>query len=113
VEAGDAEEALRIFREEEGHFDLVFSDVVLPDKSGIKLTEEIAEESPDMPVILSSGYTDQKSQWPMIEERGYRFLQKPYSLPELLGVVGEAVAGAGAGRQEAKSDEKGTELSAP
>ncbi len=113
VEAGDAEEALRIFHKEEGHFDLVFSDVVLPDKSGIKLTEEIAEESPDMPVILSSGYTDQKSQWPMIEERGYRFLQKPYSLPELLGVVGEAVAGAGAGRQEAKSDEKGTELSAP
>ncbi|MFH1501915.1 MAG: PAS domain-containing protein [Candidatus Eisenbacteria bacterium] len=91
--AADAEEALRIFRKEGGDFALVFSDVVLPDKSGIRLIGELAQEKPDVRVMLSSGYTDQKSQWPVIEEKGYRFLQKPYSLTELLNAVREAVLG--------------------
>ncbi|MBD3349488.1 MAG: PAS domain-containing protein [Candidatus Eisenbacteria bacterium] len=90
--AADAEEALRIFRDRSDDFSLVFSDVVLPDKSGIRLVEELSEEAPDVRAMLTSGYTDQKSQWPMIEEKGYRFLQKPYSLPELLSAVRDAIA---------------------
>lgn len=90
--AADADEALRIFRDDNGEFALVFSDVVLPDKSGIRLIEELSQEKPSIRVMLSSGYTDQKSQWPVIEERGYRFLQKPYSLTDLLNAVREAVS---------------------
>jgi len=91
TEAASAEDALRIFRESRGEFHLVFSDVVLPDESGIQLVERFIKERPDVPVLLSSGYTDQKSQWPIIRERGYRFLQKPYALPDLLGTVREII----------------------
>jgi len=108
VAAADAEEALRIFQKENGGFSLVFSDVVLPDKSGIRLVEELAAEWPGVRAMLTSGYTDQKSQWPTIEQKGYCFLQKPYSLPELLSAVRNAISDeheTGAGREE--SDHSG------
>ena len=78
-----------VFEKEGGNFHLVFSDVVLPDRSGIKLVDELLSRRPGLPILLSSGYTDQKSQWPVIQEKGFRFLQKPYSLVNLLGTVDE------------------------
>jgi CheY-like chemotaxis protein len=90
-EAAAAEEALELFKREGGRFDLIFSDVVLPDKSGIRLIEDLLQIRSDLQVLVSSGYTDQKSQWPAIQEKGYRFLQKPYSLEDLLHTVDELV----------------------
>ncbi len=86
------EEARRIFGAEQSRLDLVFSDVVLPDGSGINLIDEFLEQKPQLRVILSSGYTDQKLQWPVIQNRGYRFLQKPYTLAGLLKAIQEEIA---------------------
>jgi PAS domain S-box-containing protein len=91
VEAATAQEALDVFEVEKGDFELVFADVVLPDKSGIQLVDQLLSQKPELRVLLSSGYTDDKSQWPVIKERGFRFLPKPYALPELLGNVAEAL----------------------
>jgi PAS domain S-box-containing protein len=90
-EAASADEALDIFDREAGQFDVVFSDVVLPGLSGIRLVDRLLELRPNLEVLLSSGYTDQKSQWPVIREKGFRFLQKPYSLPDLLGAIEDTV----------------------
>jgi len=90
-EAGAYEEAVELFEQEGGNFDLIFSDVVLPDKSGIRLIDDLLSIRPDIRVLVCSGYTDQKSQWPVIQEKGFRFLQKPYSLVDLLGTVDELV----------------------
>ena len=80
-------EAVDVYRKEKGRFDLIFSDVVLPDKSGIDLIEDLLVNDPKLNVLLSSGYTDHKSQWPRIQQRKYRYLQKPYSLKTLLKTV--------------------------
>lgn len=90
-EATSAEEALDIFERAKGRFRLVFSDVVLPDESGLQLVDQLLFRKPELRVLLSSGYADQKSQWPVICERGFRFLQKPYALPDLLRAIREAV----------------------
>jgi two-component system cell cycle sensor histidine kinase/response regulator CckA len=89
--AGGAAEALDILRRERGRVDLVFSDVVLADRTGIDLADDILREFPGMKILLSSGYTDQKSQWPIIRERGFLFLQKPYDLSALLRAVHHAM----------------------
>ena len=90
-DAASADEALDVFDREAGQFDVVFSDVVLPGLSGIRLVDRLLALRPDLEVLLSSGYTDQKSQWPVIREKGFRFLQKPYSLPDLLGAIEDIV----------------------
>jgi PAS domain S-box-containing protein len=91
LQAADAEEALEIFEKANGAVDVVFSDVVLPSKSGLQLADELLARHPDLRVLLSSGYTDQKSQWSVIQERGYGFVQKPYAIRDLLRTIREVI----------------------
>jgi two-component system cell cycle sensor histidine kinase/response regulator CckA len=86
-EAANAEEAVTVFEREAGRFDLLFSDVVLPDGNGLELAEEVLARKPELPILLSTGYADEKAHWPLIRERGFPFLQKPYALAVLLQAV--------------------------
>ncbi len=87
ISVSTVQDALQLLQDDSQQFDLVFSDVVLPDRSGIELIEQILSRCPDMPILLTSGYTDQKSQWDIIQKEGYQFLQKPYTLVSLLSTV--------------------------
>ncbi len=91
LEAENVQKACSIFDREKGSIDLVLSDVILPDGTGLELVEEFLRVSPELKVLLSSGYTDEKSQWPIIQERKYDFIQKPYSVSELLAAVEKAL----------------------
>ncbi|MGA1841446.1 MAG: PAS domain S-box protein [bacterium] len=90
-DASLAKEALDIFEQERGNFDLVLSDVVLPEINGLHLIDLLLNRKPDLKVLLTSGYMDKKSQWPVIMERGFPFLQKPYNLNDLFKVVKEVL----------------------
>ena len=89
--AANAEEALEIFERENRDFALVFSDIVLPDKGGLQLVDELLSHKPDLRVLLSSGYSNEKSQWQAVRESGFRFLQKPYDLPDFLRAIREVL----------------------
>lgn len=91
-EAANATLALDLFEQEKGEFELVFSDVVLPDTDGLQLLDEINRRRPGLRFLLASGYADEKSRWPIIRDRGYRFINKPYRLVDLLRVVREVIA---------------------
>ncbi len=55
LEARDGVEALELIKQ--GHqFDAVVSDIVMPRMNGVELMQAMATTSPDLPVILMSGY---------------------------------------------------------
>ena len=83
--ATGAEDALRILDEQQGRFDLVFTDVVMPGMNGIDLAHEVQRRWPDLPVVLTSGYSHI-----LAEEgsHGFELLQKPYTVEGLMGVLG-------------------------
>ena len=87
VSAKNAAEARSLFEQERSRLDMVVSDVVLPDGTGVELVGEFRAVDPGLPVLLCSGYTDQKSQWETIQEKGYPFLQKPFNITDLLRKV--------------------------
>jgi PAS domain S-box-containing protein len=89
--AATVAEALEVFAREQGNFHLVFSDVVLSDQSGLQLVEELLARKPDLKALLTSGYADEKVQWPIIQAKKYPFLQKPYSLSSLLKTIAEVL----------------------
>jgi PAS domain S-box-containing protein len=89
--AADVQEAIEALEQANWRFDLVFSDVVLPDKSGIELADQILAHDPSPCILLSSGYPRQRSQWDTIRTRGLVFLQKPYTLAALLAAIREAL----------------------
>ena len=86
-QAEDAERAMEIFEDEEKGFHLVFSDVVLPGMNGLELVDLLRTRQPDLKVILCSGYVDGKSRWSHIRERGIPFVQKPFSVTDLLNII--------------------------
>ena len=53
-----SEEALELFRSGPGEFDLVLSDVSMPELSGIDLARALIGIRPDIPVILMAGFTE-------------------------------------------------------
>jgi len=82
--AANAAAALEIFQKEQGNFHLAFCDVVLPDKSSLQLVQDLLSANPGLRVLLTSGYTDQRAQWPLIRARGLPFIQKPCNISDLL-----------------------------
>jgi PAS domain S-box-containing protein len=49
-------EALEIFRDRPHRFDLVITDMTMPQMTGLKLSQEIHATRPDIPIILNTGY---------------------------------------------------------
>jgi PAS domain S-box-containing protein len=82
--ASNVSDAIKLFRKEKGDFQLIFTDVVLPDGSGLELINNLHIKNSKLKILLTSGYTDSKSQWSIINKKGYHFIQKPYALTDLL-----------------------------
>lgn len=76
--ASNAREALEQLRARQ--FDVLFSDVVMPGgMNGLELAREAAILSPQMPIILASGYSDALQ----TGGHGFPLLEKPYQLATL------------------------------
>ena len=80
----NAAEALQVYKSNRKDYDLIISDVVLPDTNGLEIVDNIKSIDPDIPIILCSGYTDDKSHRKEINEKGYTFIQKPFNIKEML-----------------------------
>lgn len=89
--ATNVQEALDIFQKEKGNFDLIFSDLLLPNGEGPELLEEILKLKPKISVLLTSGYSDEELDRSAIHKGDYPYLQKPYSISDLLRVVRDAL----------------------
>ena len=91
VAAASAEEALELFKQQKDSFALLFSDILLPGKNGIELADTLREIKPGLPVLLYSGYQDQRERWNHFAFKKYHFLQKPSSMTGMLAAVQEAL----------------------
>jgi two-component system, cell cycle sensor histidine kinase and response regulator CckA len=99
-QARDADEALRLLHDPEVRVDLVITDVVMPGLSGRDLGERLAREHPDIPVVYTSGFTDEDVIRRGMLEEGRPFLQKPFTPHELARAVREALDARSARRTE-------------
>jgi two-component system NtrC family sensor kinase len=81
---GNANHALEALTVDADRFDVVFSDVVMPGMTGIELAQEIRRHHPDLPVVLTSGYSHVLSEH---GSYGFELLQKPYSVEQLARVL--------------------------
>ena len=89
TEAVDGREALEIWLANQGAYDLVLTDIMMPRMDGIELGEEIAAISPGQRILYMSGYLDQAEKRVPGE-----FLAKPFALQQLtqalVGALGDS-----------------------
>lgn len=88
VWATHAEEALEMIGPDARAFDGVFSDVVMPGMGGVALARELRRRRPELPVILTSGYSEELAK---CGYDGFEFLAKPYSADQISRVLAKAM----------------------
>jgi len=91
VLTADSREALAAFEKET--FDVVLTDLGLPGVSGEEVARQVTKRSPNMPVILLTGWADQ-----IVEERGSLegvkcILGKPVTLDTLNATLASVCPG--------------------
>ncbi|MDZ4735197.1 MAG: ATP-binding protein [Rhodospirillaceae bacterium] len=83
VTARDGSEAIEVLKRGD-HFDLLFTDVVMPGGIGGRQLAEAAQKlRPDLPVLFTSGYTENAIVHNGRLDPGVHLLQKPYRKQDL------------------------------
>jgi len=93
LSAGDPAEALRIAEANEGLFELLVIDIVMPQMHGPELAERLRGRQPGASVLFTSGRRREDCGLPEGGREG--FLAKPYSAIDLIEMVSAARRGAG------------------
>jgi two-component system, cell cycle sensor histidine kinase and response regulator CckA len=92
VEAANGVEAMEVLGTQDGNFDLVVSDVVMPEMDGPTLLKEMRERNPTLKVIFVSGYAEEAFEKSLPANEQFAFLPKPFTLTQLVAQVKETIA---------------------
>ncbi|MBN1566540.1 MAG: response regulator [Acidobacteria bacterium] len=83
--------ALELFMSDPHRFDLVITDQTMPHYTGISLAQEFRKLRPELPIIISSGYSDQITTEKAARMGFKAFLSKPYSMSELAKAIRQSL----------------------
>ena len=73
-------------------YDLVLTDLMMPDRSGMEAVEAIARDHPDTGVVMFTGYATVDSAVQSMKLGAFDYLPKPFTPDELIGVLDNALA---------------------
>ena len=80
-------EALDVFKETPDSFDLVISDMTMPDMTGLQLANEIKAIRPDIPIIICTGFSDQINDENFTEMGIQGYVVKPVITKEFVQTI--------------------------
>jgi PAS domain S-box-containing protein len=85
----DSLEALHYFRQDPFKFDLVITDMTMPNLSGEFFGKEVMAIRPEIPVILCTGFSKTMGSKKCLEAGFAAYLTKPFEVQNLLRVIRE------------------------
>jgi CheY-like chemotaxis protein len=86
---GSGREALRKLLKE--RYDLLITDIKMPDVNGLELLERIRELGQGLPVIICTSFKHLQEDYTVSSAGVFEYLTKPVNLEELKKKVGEAL----------------------
>lgn len=91
IVVNDGVAAVEAVRHRDGEIDVAVLDLTMPRMSGDEAMREIHRFAPDLPVILTSGYTEQDAVHRFQDGGRVGFIQKPFGRDALLAKLGAAL----------------------
>lgn len=90
--AADGAQGLESIRAANGNYDLIVSDIRMPEMDGIEMAKAAAAAFPALKIMLVTGYADQRERADELNGIILDVVQKPFSLAEIRDRVGRALA---------------------
>jgi CheY-like chemotaxis protein len=87
----DGSAALDALSRHETHFDLLLTDVKMPVMDGIALALATGRLHPDVAIMLTTGYADQRERAHDLDALVHDVISKPFSLDQIKSAVREAL----------------------
>jgi PAS domain S-box-containing protein len=92
IEAASVVEAVDRAYRAQGKIDLLLTDLIMPDGTGIECARQIEQRRPGLSVVYMSGYPEDAARLAQMPRDG-RILQKPFTLPQIAAAVAEELRG--------------------
>src|SRR5215469_3052708 len=73
-------------------FDLLLTDIVMPELDGIALALKASKDYPAMKILLMTGYAAERQRAHNLEALVHRVVMKPFTLEEIQKAVAEMLA---------------------
>ena len=91
--ASNGREAMETFMENRANIQLIISDLVMPEMSGIELVQEVHKVQPNLPVILATGYDAESTLQSDTPIAFVRNLSKPLDIEQLSKTILDLLSG--------------------
>jgi len=91
-------------------FDLVITDLRMPDMDGLELLRKVKSVQPQIPVILVTAYASNNTTIESVDLGVFDYLPKPFRVSELLSAVDRALEAARDKKPSAKDHYSGNNL---
>jgi PAS domain S-box-containing protein len=98
---GDATTALAMLSGAPTRFDLVLSDILMPDMNGLELATELIDAKIPVAIVLMTGFADGATVREATETFGLPVLRKPFEVDQLAAILEDALARTFALREDA------------
>jgi two-component system cell cycle response regulator CpdR len=92
VSTADGAEALDKLQSTGGAFDLLLTDIKMPVMDGLALALATARDFPKLPILLMTGFVDQRERASGLEALISDVISKPFSVAEIKFAVAAALA---------------------
>jgi two-component system, cell cycle sensor histidine kinase and response regulator CckA len=89
--AEDGIEGIKVYREMLDKIDLIFLDMIMPDMGGAEVFHEIRKINPEAKVVITSGFTSDRSISGLLKDGALGFLEKPYKTKKLADMISYAL----------------------
>jgi len=86
-------EAIRLAGEHPGRIDLLLTDVIMPEMNGRELARSLVSSCPSLRCVFMSGYAADIIARHGVLDEGEHFIQKPFSLKEIMAKLKEVLGG--------------------
>ncbi|MFC1862541.1 ATP-binding protein [Thermodesulfobacteriota bacterium] len=86
-------EALALFKKHPYEFDLIITDMNMPNLTGVGLSEEVIKIRPDIPIILCTGFSDMITKEQAFQLGIKAFLMKPAAISEFADTIRKVLDG--------------------